>query len=237
MQRFFIPQTLTVTSIIPLPEDIAHQCRLVLRYKGQERVILVDPTHQAAYAIIEMTSTQVLAKVSELLPALPEQIEITLIQGLIRKERWEYFLQKATEVGVTRIVPLKLERNVVKWSDDEIKHKLDRYRKILTEAAEQSHRTTVPILEHPIGIDELFKYASQLNFVAYEAEKSQALKASLSPAASVTVVLGSEGGISPSEHRKMVEQGFVSVHLGPRILRAETAGIVATTILQTLLET
>lgn len=236
MQRFFISSPLLPSKVITFSSEISHQCRKVLRYKGLEKVILVDQSGNSALAEIIIEENNVKALVLELLALEESTLEITLIQGLIKKERWEYFLQKATEVGVSRIIPLKLERNVVKWEKDEIDHKLERYQKILIEAAEQSHRTSVPILERPIELKDLYKYQSELNFVAYEGEKTQALKKALHPVKSITMILGAEGGISEREHQAMLDQGFTSVHLGPRILRAETAGIVACTILQTVLE-
>jgi 16S rRNA (uracil1498-N3)-methyltransferase len=163
-------------------------------------------------------------------------VEITLIQGLIRKEKWEFFLQKATEVGVHRIVPLILERNVVKWDRTDEAAKMKRYHKIVQEAAEQSRRSDIPLIELPINIHELPKYMSELNFVAYENESELSLKHALKPASSVTVVMGSEGGISPEEIAVMSSMGFKPVTLGTRILRAETAGIVVCTTIENILD-
>jgi len=237
MQQFFVNQRLVSDETLCLPIEVARQCRLVLRYADGQIVRLVGIDGTYALASLSFKEQLVFAHVQEvMLQDLNHQIQITLIQGLIRKERWEYFLQKATEVGVYRIVPLILERNVVKWDREDSTTKMTRYRKIIQEAAEQSLRTQLPILEEPITLKELENYRSDLNFIAYELESSTALKSALDPCSSVSIVIGSEGGISPFEHQKCRELGFKSVHLGPRILRTETAGLVACTIIQTVLE-
>jgi len=236
MQQFFIDQPLNLKDIIQLPDDIARQCRLVLRYQNGEIVRIAGQNRVVALASLQLDALSVKAEIIELLPQPSvEGLQITLIQALIRKERWEYFLQKATEVGVHRIVPLILERNVVKWDQRDESAKMSRYRKIVQEAAEQSRRNDIPIIESPITLKELERYKSDLNFVAYELEESLSLKKALTPCRSVSVILGSEGGISRDELSVMTQNGFVPVTLGPRILRAETAGIVVCATIDAIL--
>jgi 16S rRNA (uracil1498-N3)-methyltransferase len=152
--------------------------------------------------------------------------EVTLFMALIRKEKFELVLQKATELGVTRIVPLLLERNIVKWEQDS--NKLQRYRLILKEAAEQCHRLTIPELCEPIPLKLISQYLCEQNFVAYEVQDpSQELKNQLKEVASISIVIGPEGGITPKEIDFLKQTGFNVVSLGPRIYRAETASMVA----------
>lgn len=236
MQRFFVSESLNDKLSIVLPDSIKHQCERVLRYQEGQIIMLVDHSNGEAEASIHIEKDVWSARILKYRIIEPNSIQITLIQALIRKEKWEYVLQKATELGVTRIVPLVCSRNVVKWESGELDHKLSRYRKIIQEAAEQSHRTSLPQLKEPISIDELEHYKSDLNFVAYENEKTRALKHSLSSCSSVSLVIGPEGGLSAEEHAKIESFGFESVHLGSRILRAETAGLVGITVIQTLCE-
>jgi 16S rRNA (uracil1498-N3)-methyltransferase len=153
------------------------------------------------------------------------KIKVTLIQALIRKERWEFLLQKATELGVYRIVPIELKRNVVKWEKNESKNKMDRYQKIMQEAAEQSKRTFVPKLETIIKLNEIDQYKSDINLVAYENEKDKPMRDYVKSNQSVTIICGPEGGFDEREVEYLLNNGFISVSLGKRILRAETAGL------------
>lgn len=236
MQRFFVLESLSDKSNIILPDSIKHQCERVLRYQEGQLIILVDEFKGEAEASIHIEKGVWSANILSYRVVEDSSVQITLIQALIRKEKWEYVLQKATELGVTRIVPLICSRNVVKWDNSELDHKLNRYRKILQEAAEQSHRTSVPVLEAPISIDELNRFKSELNFVAYENEKTHALKHVLTSCSTISLLIGPEGGLSSEEHAKIESFGYQSVHLGSRILRAETAGLVGITVIQTLCE-
>lgn len=236
MQQFFIDQPLNLKDIILLPDDIARQCRLVLRYQNGEIVRIAGQDRVVSLATLQFDASSVKAEIFEILPqSSVEGIQITLIQALIRKERWEFFLQKATEVGVHRIVPLILERNVVKWDRRDESAKIARYRKIVQEAAEQSRRSDIPIIETPVTLRELDRFRSEQNFVAYELERSKSLKNALKPCKSVSVILGSEGGISLDELSVMSQNGYIPVTLGSRILRAETAGIVVCATIDAIL--
>lgn len=237
MQQFFLESQLTLNESLRLPDDIARQCRLVLRYRDGQVVRLVGKGQKPCLATLRITEQDVLATPLEFIETQdPDEVRITLIQALIRKERWENFLEKATELGAARIVPLVLERNVVKWDLEEVEGKLNRNRKILKEAAEQSKRSEVPELFAPIRISDLKTYASERNYVAYENEAGLTLKRALQPCRSVSVIIGPEGGIAPHELQAMEQLGFIPVSLGKRILRAETAGPVACAIIETVLE-
>lgn len=236
MQRFFVSESLENKNSFVLPQAIKHQCKVVLRYKEGQAIVLVDPYRGEAQAKLHIEQDVWTAHLTSYTLVEDTDVEITLIQAMIRKEKWEYVLQKATELGVSRIVPLISSRSIVKWDLDDAQHKMARYRKILQEAAEQSHQARIPILETPITFNDVIRYTSDVNVVAYENEDTLALKHYLKPCRSISVLIGPEGGISSDEHVKLREMGFTSVHLGPRILRAETAGLVAITIIQTLCE-
>lgn len=236
MQRFFVSESLENKNSFVLPEAIKHQCKVVLRYKEGQAIVLVDPYRGEAQAKLHIEQDLWTAHLTSYTLVEDTDVEITLIQAMIRKEKWEYVLQKATELGVSRIIPLISSRSIVKWDIDDAQHKMARYRKILQEAAEQSHQARIPILETPITLNDVIRYTSDVNVVAYENEDTLALKHYLKPCRSISVLIGPEGGISSDEHVKLREMGFTSVHLGPRILRAETAGLVAITIIQTLCE-
>ncbi|HCT63199.1 MAG TPA: rRNA methyltransferase [Erysipelotrichaceae bacterium] len=226
MQQFFVDEPLILNQTIPLDAEQVHQCINVLRYQSGQEVICVDKKQMRALCRLEIQVAHVLATPIEMLKQNSEmEIKITLIQALIRKERWEFLLQKATELGVHRVVPLVLRRNVVKWDKTESQHKRIRYQKIMQEASEQSKRTYVPQLMDVITLQEIQSYRSDNNLVCYENEHARFIKEVLNPHESITLVCGPEGGFDPSEIEQLESMGFKTVHLGARILRAETAGL------------
>ncbi len=226
MQQFFVNSPLILNQTFSLDAEQAHQCINVLRYQSGQEVICVDPIQNRARCRLEVQSIKVFATPIEHLKQNSEmEIKITLIQALIRKERWEFLLQKATELGVHRVVPLILRRNVVKWDKGESQHKRVRYQKIMQEASEQSKRSHVPELLDVITLNEIKSYRSDNNLVCYEDEKARFIKEVLNPKESITLVCGPEGGFDPSEIVELESMGFKSVHLGTRILRAETASL------------
>jgi 16S rRNA (uracil1498-N3)-methyltransferase len=161
-------------------------------------------------------------------------VKVTIIQALIKGDKWDYFLQKSTECGVARIVPFISERNVVKWDPKTDQKKLERWRKIVREAAEQSKRNLIPEVTFPIRLDELPNHQSEMNFVAYEnaSHTDRQLKDIRFDASSVTLLIGSEGGFTPREIDRCIAYGYEPIGLGRRILRAETAAIVALTLIE-----
>lgn len=226
MQQFFVDVRIDLNQAFKLAVDQAYQCINVLRYQSGQEVLCVDMHQQRAQCRLEIIDNDVYATAYAFTKQNCEmEIKITLIQALIRKERWEFLLQKATELGVYRIVPLILRRNVVKWDKDESKHKRARYQKIMQEASEQSKRLIVPELTDVITLKDIETYLSDTNLVCYENEQAKFIKDALIPRASLTIVCGPEGGFDPSEIEQLLAMGFKSVHLGARILRAETASL------------
>lgn len=226
MQQFFVSSSLFLNQAFSFDSEQAHQCIVVLRYLSGQDVICVDNHQNRALCRLQIQENRVLATPLEWIKQNNEmEIKVTLIQALIRKERWEFLLQKATELGVHRIVPLILRRNVVKWDKSESKHKHVRYQKIMQEASEQSERNHVPELMDVIRIHEIKAYMSDNNLVCYENEQARFIKEVLKPKESITIVCGPEGGFDISEIEHLEAMGFKTVHLGARILRAETASL------------
>ena len=225
MHQFYVTDKLDLNSVVRFDKETLHQISKVLKLKINESLWLCN-TIVMAQAHLILEGQTLAAFVDVYVPVEDVQRKVTLIQAFIRKEKFELILQKATELGVSRIVPLILERNVVKWEGEP--HKLDRYRAILKEASEQCHRLSIPKLCEPITLKNISNYKSDQNFVAYEAQDpNQTLKARLKEVESVSIVIGPEGGISPKEIALLRENGFEIVSLGKRIYRAETAAMVA----------
>ena len=151
--------------------------------------------------------------------------DITCIMALIKNDKFELCLQKLTELGVKKIVPYQSVRSVVKAKDDK---KVIRMKKIVKEAAEQSHRNFIPEVCEVASIKDLEKYKSENNYICYESSKNIA---DVDTGRSITYVIGPEGGFEDREYEKIKDMGFEPISLGKRILRAETAAIYMTSII------
>lgn len=228
MQRYFVQDQQIHDGIIEMDEVMFKHITKVMRQTPGERVICTDEEgrfHLATVADIEkgiLIDERLIDEDNEL------DVSVTLIYGLPKGDKFEFVLQKATELGVSRIVPLRCSRSLIKMDEQRFVKKETRYRRILQEAAEQSHRNIVPEIIAPIKVDQMKDYRSQVNIVAYEESAKQGETSALAQAMrdltdSITIVVGPEGGFSAAEIKKMEDAGFTSVGLGPRILRSETA--------------
>jgi 16S rRNA (uracil1498-N3)-methyltransferase len=162
-------------------------------------------------------------------------LQINLMQALIRPEKMDYVLQKATELGVMHITPLITERAVLQLSPERWKKRLAHWHGIVINACEQSGRTRIPTIASPIpfaaGICDLATDIRVILVPQVPPSPLQLTKANTH----VTLLVGPEGGWSTTEINFAVQQGYMPIRLGPRILRAETASLVAISLLQNVL--
>lgn len=243
MHRFFLLDTpLQIGHPVDLA-PIAHQLRNVLRLNVGTHIVLLDG-HGAAYGA-EIT---VLEKQSAAGVVLEEQsvtreptVHLALYQCSLKADKFEWVLQKGTELGVSCFVPVISERSIVRPAAALLK-KYARWQQIVQEAAEQSGRTRLPQLHPPLTWREATDHGQGLRYMPWEESAigsdalglGQAVENAQTPSGtpkSVNLLLGPEGGISADEAAEAVSQGWQPVSLGPRILRAETAALAAITIL------
>lgn len=172
-------------------------------------------------------------------------IDITLFQGIPKADKMDFIIQKCVELGVNRIVPVMTVRTVVKFDNaKDAAAKAARWQRIALEAAKQCDRGIVPAVDVPVRFAEALKLAgsSPLRFIPYEEETGGNLRTHLEKAKAenfaegrqrvkIAIFIGPEGGFASEEVAKAAESGFVSVTLGPRILRTETAGIAVVSII------
>ena len=158
---------------------------------------------------------------------------LTLAQGISRGERMDWVVQKATELGVSRIVPLFTERSVVHLDEKQAAKKVQHWRAIAIAACEQSGRNQVPEIDAPISLYELLEQRTA-GAVALLLAPGAALRITDVPAAEAgaMVLIGPEGGLAQVEQETALRSGFTPVRLGPRVLRTETAAVCALTLLQ-----
>lgn len=234
MHRFFVSREAIDEGRVALPADIAHQLRNVLRMSPGDRIIVLDNSGWEYEVELAELSPQAAsgAIVSRSLSDTEPRTKITLYQSFLKGQRFEFVLQKGTELGIVEFVPVISARCVVS-SLDAAARKAGRWEKIIREAAEQSRRGRFPDLAPALFFREACLRATragQLALIPWEGEARTSLREALDRARrpfSVSLFVGPEGGFDESEIAVARQAGVVPVHLGPRILRAETAGLVA----------
>ncbi len=235
MRRFFIPQFSFVQNSENLPRDVAHHISAVLRLRQNDHVILCDGAGGCFECRIDVISAKkcqvtLVRQWQEQETVLP----VTLIQGVPHSDKLDLILQKTTELGVTRIVPVHCSRCQYPVPAEKAPRKLERWQKIVAEAARQSERARLPdVLPVTSFAQAVRESTDDLKLILWE-EADQPLDSALPQEIpqQVTVVVGPEGGLTQDEVALAKECGFVAVGLGPRILRTETAGMALMAILQ-----
>lgn len=233
MHRFFVaPDRLTETAVT-FPAALAHQVRTVLRLPPGDEVVVLDNTGQEyTVTLVDVTREQVTGQITGKRPSPGEPaVQLTLYAALLKRDNFEWVLQKGTEIGITRFIPLLTRRTVVTAVSPA---KQERWQRILIEAAEQSRRGRVPTLAPPLPLTTaLSTLTTDLALIPWEEMTGYDLRAALSGQhpRSVALFIGPEGGFDPAEVAQATAQGVIPVTLGPRILRAETAVLVASALI------
>ncbi len=177
------------------------------------------------YAIVELGEQRAVERESPL--------AVTLAQGVSRGERMDFVVQKATELGVRRIVPLLTERTVVRFDARQSEARLRHWRSIAVGACEQCGRNALPQIEAPADLaDFLSRPDAQSRRIMLSPDGDTALRDLDRAAAGVTLLVGPEGGLSAAERQAAVRAGFRALRLGPRVLRTETAALAALVAVQ-----
>lgn len=233
LSRFFIDAPLSLGQH-ELPEDQAHYIARVLRLGAGDAVQLFDGSgREYRGALLEAGKKRVLVELCEELAGMTESpLAIHLGQGLSRGERMDWAIQKATELGVSEITPLVSERCEVRLKDERADKRLAHWRQVAISACEQCGRSVLPVIHPPVTLAEWQ--------VSVQAE----LKLVLHPVAvplqqharpqSLAFLIGPEGGLSEAEVTAAQAAGFQPARLGPRVLRTETAPVVALSVAQQL---
>ena len=238
MHRFFVPQlyneTMTIEGV-----DARHISKVLRMQPGAQLQLVSDDGVSALAEITAIDSECVTVRCLEKLAESHEPaVRLVLAQGLAKGEKMEFIIQKAVEMGAYSVVPVAMEHSVVRLDGAKAAKKVERWQKIAESAAKQSKRDIIPEVQ-PVQTMAQMLAANDCatKIIAYECEDKKSLKAALKAAlkeaqakgalTDLLLIIGPEGGISEAELETARAAGAVPVSLGRRILRAETAGLVA----------
>lgn len=237
LTRVFVPASLVPDTDVRLPDAAANHVGRVLRLREGAVIIAFDGSgNDHRCEVLAVKGDEVRVRVGPRMAGMPESpLRITLVQAVSRGERMDWTLQKATELGVHTIVPVLSSRSVVRLDEKQAEKKLRHWQAIVAGACEQCGRSYVPELRVP---QELSRFLASSTREGQRLVLSPSGPASLagltSVGARVELLIGPEGGLDDAELERAAAAGFTPVRLGPRVLRTETAGIVALTVLQAL---
>ena len=246
--RFYSAENLQIGATIKLSENAAAHATRVMRLNvGDDLTLFNGDGYDYCCGLISIKKNETLVVIKNNAKIENESnLNITLLQGISAGDRMEYTLQKAVELGVTQIIPIKTERSVVKLSPERAEKRLEHWQNIVVSACEQSGRAVIPQVEAPITLALwLAETASPFN------SEGKALRITLDPLADkkladltkpqgeiqlqpIQLLVGAEGGLSKEELSLAKQHGFIGVQLGQRILRTETAPLAAIAAMQTL---
>lgn len=237
MQHYFVNEI--KDNIVSFNKDDIHHIINVMRLKNNDNVVCIFNNVKYLCSLTienKIAKAKVIEQLNDksLLP-----INVTLIYSMPKGEKFELVLQKATELGVTEIVPVFTNKCIVSLDDKKIDSKMERWNKILKEASEQSRRATIPTLHRPIKKNMVKSYLKDVNIIGDERKVVEGTKEMfelVNDAKSISVLIGCEGGFTNDEFDYFKEMGFKGVSFGQRILRSETAAIYALSCIAFVLE-
>lgn len=234
-QRFYCQTIQEGAGEIILSGDTAHHLTKVLRFKPGDILTIFDGSgFEWDSKILDKKRKSVVVKLlAKNKPIVESPLKITLMQSVSRSQRMDLVVQKATELGVHRIVPMLTNNSVVQLDSKNAKKKMDHWKNIIINAAEQSGRVTLPLIEEPTQLNETLLHLYK-NEHAFFLDTTGTTNLESKKADSITIAIGPEGGFTEVEKNMADQAGYHIVKTGPRLLRTETAPIMAISILQYL---
>tara|TARA_B100000676_G_C17963971_1_gene779221 strand:- start:543 stop:1280 length:738 start_codon:yes stop_codon:yes gene_type:complete len=236
MHRFFIKSIIKKTKQVIIPENLRHQLINVLRLSVGDKITLFDNSGwEYITELKEIKKDNLIGFIIEKQKNSSEPpIKITLYQPILKSDKFEFILQKGTELGVTNFVPIFCDRSIKRWNDDQIlTKKYPRWKKIITESSEQCQRGIIPELNKPLDFTKAITYPNKnmSKFIALIDNKNSKLKQI--PQSNINIEIGlftgPEGGFTKEEIELSKANSIKPISLGNRILRAETATIILIT--------
>ncbi len=243
MQKFFVDSEQIIDNNINITgDDVNHIANVLHIFEGEE-VLVGNKQNGITYLckIKTITKQNVLLDIVRTLESDAEpRTYIHIFQGLPKADKMEHIIQKGTEIGISEFTPVIMSRCIAKLEEKDAKKKIERWQKIALTAAKQCKRDKIPRVNLQNNLKKLYENLQEYDivFIAYEEEKTHTLKEELSKYKSkedknnrIAVIIGPEGGLSKEEVDFLVQNGGISVSLGKRILRTETAPLVMSAII------
>jgi len=236
--RLYVPLNLKSQHQFILPDPTTRYASQVLRLKAGATLTLFDGNGGEYFATLTaITRHKAIIETGDFTDREYESpLKITLAQGISRGERMDLTLQKSTELGVHRIIPLTTERCGVRLDEKRRDKRQQHWQGVIASACEQSGRNQLPILDPVTRLSDWLASnpADKTNAMVLDPLAKQGLPKTISAEQTVTILIGPEGGLNEDEINLAANAGFKRTRLGPRVLRTETAGIAALAAMQTL---
>ena len=244
MYRFFVPEeNLRGEQAIIQGDDVNHIRNVLRMTVGESVTVSCGRGIDYLCSIKELGEKEIVLDIREEKPAITElPVEITLFQALPKKDKMELIIQKAIELGVSRVVPFKARRCVVKLDEKKEEKKGVRWQTIAEAAAKQSGRGIIPEIHRVLDFEQALTLAEELDTLLIPYELCDDMPASVEAiqkaagGKSIGIFIGPEGGFERSEVERAVDGGAIPVSLGKRILRTETAGLAVLSVLMFMIE-
>jgi len=238
LTRLYVADTLSRGAELQLGEEPARYLGRVLRLRAGDTLhVFNGDSGEWSATIDRIGRNELILTVHEKLANFAEsRLEVHLVQGISRGERMDFVVQKATELGVTRVSPVLTDHGVVKFDAPRARKRRDHWQRVAESACEQSGRLRPPQIDTPQALNDWFggSHDSERTRLILEPGSPARLSEVANPTAGLCLLVGPEGGFSERECDDARIAGFAAVGLGPRILRTETAAVAAIAIAQSL---
>lgn len=242
MQRYFIDQTLLPGQYFNITSEDAHHMKNVMRFRPEDTFHVVDQKQSTYLCEVAELSEHIECRVISAVEESPElPVEVTIYCPLLKGEKFDWMIQKATELGAHAFLIYEADRSIVKLDDKKRKKRLERFSKIVKEASEQSRRQVIPRIDFVPAVKNIDFSAHDRLLFAFEgnalnpATTIQSAISDIENGSRIAFIFGPEGGFSAGETELLSKHH--SIRLGPRILRAETAPLYALSAISYSFET
>lgn len=233
--RFYTSAHLAAFSRVDLNETIARHAQSALRLREGDALTLFDGVGCECDGFLQRDGKQLYGALTECRTVSRESpLDITLVQGISSGERMDYTLQKAVELGVTRIIPVFMQRSVVRLDGERLLRRHAHWRGVVVAACEQCGRNHLPEVAVPVEFTDWLRSRPDAPALLLDPEAEHALSQGPHPGNTLALLAGPEGGFDPRERAAAFKAGCIGVRMGPRILRTETAAVAALAAMQIL---
>lgn len=236
LSRIYVDQNLFTGAECVLMDERAHYLLHVLRYQQGDKVSLFNGSGDEYLSeITTLNKKTIRITVGERVErSLESSLSLTLVQGISRKQKMDYTIQKTTELGVSKIAPVKTEFCNIKLDEDRKTGRENHWQNIIISACEQSGRNCLPELLRIQTLEDWMEQDRNPVKLVFDRKGDTALQDISISHPGISVLIGPEGGLSPAELTDAKNHGYINTRLGPRVLRTESAAVIAVTACQLL---